>query len=100
MSKGFIWTATDFKTHKPVAGMKQLFAFNRNDAIARFKREYGKAFDTVGHYLVGNSFSQWEETDHDLVFCDHHGKYCETVRWCQNEDDYPTTTEIEEIRTA
>ena len=34
----------------------------------------------------------------NLVFCNHHEKYCETVRWCQNEDDYPTTTEIKEMR--
>jgi hypothetical protein len=60
MHKGFIWTATDVRTHKPVAGMQQLFAFNRNDATARFQREYGKAFDTVGHYLIGDSFSQWD----------------------------------------
>jgi len=60
MHKGFIWTATDVRTHEPVAGMQQLFAFDHNDAIARFRLEYGKAFDTVGHYLTGDSFSQWE----------------------------------------
>jgi hypothetical protein len=59
MHKGFIWTAMDVRTNKRVSGMQQLFAFNRSDAIARFQREYGKAFDTVGHYLAGDSFSQW-----------------------------------------
>jgi hypothetical protein len=60
MYKGFIWTAMDVRTHTPIRGMQQIFAFNRKDATARFKREYGKAFDTVGHYLVGDSFSQWD----------------------------------------
>jgi hypothetical protein len=60
MHKGFIWTAINTITHKPEAGFQQLFAFNRNDAVARFKREYGKAFDPPRHYLVADSFSQWE----------------------------------------
>ena len=40
--------------------------------------------------------------EEDLVFCNHHGKYCEPIRWCQNEEDdeyaYPTTAEINEMR--
>ena len=23
----------------------------------------------------------------DWVFCNHHEKYCEPIRWCQNEED-------------
>lgn len=23
------------------------------------------------------------ELGEDLVFCNHHGKYCEPIRWCQ-----------------
>ena len=59
MNKGLIWQAIEFRTHEPVKGMKQLFAFNRKDATARFKHEYGTAFDEF-MYLEGNSFSQWE----------------------------------------
>ena len=40
----------------------------------------------------------------DWVFCNHHGKYCEPIRWCQNEDDeddeyaYPSKAEIDKMR--
>ena len=57
-SKGFIWTAFG-ANHKPLKGYKQLFAFNRADAQERFSHEYGN--DSSILYLVGDTYSQWED---------------------------------------
>ncbi len=57
MNKGFIWTAYGMN-HEPMREYKQLFAFDRADAMKRFKREYG--YDTSIFYLVADTFNQWE----------------------------------------
>tara|TARA_Y100001963_G_scaffold144898_1_gene217694 strand:- start:735 stop:947 length:213 start_codon:yes stop_codon:yes gene_type:complete len=61
MNTGFIWTAYGIK-HQPLKGYKQIFAFNRQEATERFRREYGN--DSSILYLVGDIFSQWEEGFH------------------------------------
>ena len=62
MSKGFIWTAYGIN-HEPLAGYSQLFAFNRKDATKRFRKEYGN--DSSILYLVGDTFSQWEDLEQE-----------------------------------
>ena len=61
MTKGFLWTAYDYN-HKPLKGYQTLFAFNRDQATKRFKREYGN--DSSILYLVADTFYQWE-AQHD-----------------------------------
>ena len=56
MNKGFIWTAYGIND-EPLQGYQQLFAFDRTDAQARFKKEYGN--DAGITYLVGDKYNQW-----------------------------------------
>ena len=58
MTKGYLWTAYGIN-HEPLQGYKTLFAFNRDDATKRFKREYGN--DSSILYLVADTFNQWED---------------------------------------
>jgi|TARA_R110000824_G_C15054708_1_gene661847 nicotinic acid phosphoribosyltransferase len=58
MNKGFLWTAYGIN-HEPLQGYQTLFAFNRDDATKRFKREYGN--DSSILYLIADTFNQWEE---------------------------------------
>ena len=57
MNIGKIYTAYGID-HKPIEGVKQLFAMNEADAWKRFRREYGKLIEPL--YLLGDVYSQWE----------------------------------------
>ena len=38
------------------------------------------------------------ELGEDLVFCNHHEKYCEPIRWCQNQEKFePVDSERETL---
>ena len=56
MSKGFIWIPYGIN-HKPLKNYKELFAFTRKEAEAKFKHEYGN--DSSILYLVVNTFYQF-----------------------------------------
>jgi len=64
--KGYIWTAYGLnnidKGIEQLKGYKQLFAYNKTDAIARFKKEYGN--DSAIVYIVPDTFNQWEDYLH------------------------------------
>ena len=55
---GFIWTAYGID-HEPLKGYRQIFAFTRVQAAQRFGYSYGN--DSSIAYLVGDTFSQWED---------------------------------------
>ena len=57
IDKGKIYTAYGID-HKPIQGVKQLFAMNETDAWKRFRREYGKLIEPL--YLLGDIYSQWD----------------------------------------
>ena len=57
INKGKIYTAYGID-HKPIKGVKQLFAMNEKDAWKRFRREYGKLIEPL--YLLGDIYSQWD----------------------------------------
>ena len=57
MHRGYLWIPYGIN-HKPLKNYKELFAFTRKEAEAKFKHEYGN--DSSILYLVGNTFNQWE----------------------------------------
>jgi len=64
-NKGFIWTAYGLNNRdkglEQLKGYKQLFAFNKKDAMERFKKEYGDDSSIVS--IFPEPFSQWEDNN-------------------------------------